>query len=144
MTKPDSVLFMGATAEELESLARHAGSARGVGWLRRATDEKLMTDLMTDLRTYEAAGSTLDNLGQQRLAYDYAHALRNEISRRKLWSKLPPSRHIPRCEVCQHGTEKLFRAHKSTHDIVNNEGEEIFPALCVRCWSELHVDAEAE
>lgn len=140
MTKPDTRLYLGATPKEIATLADHMHRVTGIGWLRRVTDEKLMTDL----RVYEAAGATLNGLGQQHRAYEYGHALRNEIALRKLWPKLPPSRRIPRCGVCSHGTERLFPTTAATHDIVSSDDESktIYPNVCVRCWSRLHKESE--
>ena len=138
MNKPDSTLYLGATPDEISLLVSGMKRATGIGGLRRAADDRLMADL----RIYEVSGATLRAPGQQRLAYDYAHALRNEISHRKLWPKLPPSRCIPRCEVCSHGTERLFATTAATHDIVDSSDKTIYPNLCVRCWSRLHKEDE--
>lgn len=138
MGKPDSTTFMGATPEQIAALADHMDRARGIGWLRRRGDTVLITDLMV----YEVSGSTLTKPGQQNLAYEYAHELRRELARRKLFPV--PSMRIPRCEVCSHGTERLFPTTEATHNIVSthDESERIFPKVCVRCWSRLHVDTE--
>lgn len=140
MTKPDTALYLGATSEEITRLTTHGKAAAGIGWLRRAGDETIIADL----GVYEVAGATLNAPGQQRLLYDYAHELRNEISRRDLWLKMPPSRRIPRCEVCRHGAERLFKTTATTHDIVdsNDETKKIYPNLCARCWSRLHKESE--
>jgi hypothetical protein len=131
-TKPDSVTFMGATPEQVATLADHVGRYGQIGWLRRRGDALLIADLAV----YQVAGSTLTGPGQQRKAYDYAHALRRELAERKL---LPvPDMRIPRCGVCKHGTERLFRAGPETHRITTGAG------LCVRCWSDLHNDNEEE
>lgn len=136
--KPDSTLFLGATPEQISTLADHLDRAQGIGWLGRRAD----TLLIADLAVYQVAGSTLSKPGQQRLAYNYGHELRRELARRKLFPI--PSLNIPRCQICKHGTEKLFATTEATHDIVNSndEDERIFPDLCVRCWSSLHKDSE--
>lgn len=137
--KPDSVLFMGASAEQIATLANHLQWYASPGWMRRKDDALLVADLVT----YQVAGSTLQTPGQQRKAYDYAHELRRELSRRKL---MPVADlRIPRCSVCKHGTEKLFATTEATHNIVDDDDEKkIFPPLCVRCWSRLHVDSDEE
>ena len=136
--KPDSVLFMGPSADQTEVLATHMRlSGHQPWWTRKQPDGTLVTDLSV----YYAAGSTLRDPGQQRKAYDYAHELRRELARRKL---LPvPDLKIPRCEVCHHGTEKLFATTEATHTIVDSRDETkmIFPNLCVQCWSRLHNDS---
>lgn len=134
--KPDSVLFMGATPEQISTLADHLVWFENPGWLHRKSDAVLIADLAV----YYVSGSVLTAPGQQRRAYDYAHGLRRELTRRKL---LPvPDLRIPRCEVCKHGTEKLFATAADTHGIVNSSGETVFPNVCVRCWSRLHRDSE--
>lgn len=138
ITKPDTTTFMGATPEQVAALADHMRRAIGIGWIRRAPAVKLVTDLMV----YEVAGSTLTLPGQQRLAYEYAHELRRELSRRKLLPVL--SLRIPRCEVCKHGTERLFPTTPATHNIVGSNGEPVDARVCVRCWSRLHVDSDKE
>jgi hypothetical protein len=135
-TKPDSVLFMGATVEQINTLVDHLSWYTSPGWLRRAPDARLITDLVV----YHVSGATLDrSSGKSGKAYDYAHELRRELARRKLMPV--PDMRIPRCEVCKHGTEKLFATSAATHDIVNGEEKAIFPNLCARCWSSLHRDS---
>lgn len=47
-----------------------------------------------------------------------------------------PTRGIPRCRVCSHGTERLFMAYAKTHNIVDRYDEPLEScALCVSCWS---------
>jgi hypothetical protein len=137
MDKPDTALFMGATPEQVSTLVSHLSWYTSPGWIRRAPDAKLIADLVV----YHVAGGTLGSPGQQRKAYDYAHELRRELSRRKLMPV--PDMRIPRCEVCHHGTERLFATSEATHNIVSSNDEEkrIFPNLCVRCWDRLHTDS---
>jgi len=128
-------LFMGATSEEVAGLRSLIKWYDSPGWLRRRTDDRLLSALSL----YEVAGATLDRRESGR-AYDTAHEIRREIGRRKLTPL--PSRRIPRCEVCKHGTEKLFATSEATHDITGRNDEKICPNLCVRCWSRLHKDSE--
>lgn len=133
---PDTTTFMGATPEQVTTLVEHTLRYTSPGWMRRQDDALLVADLSV----YQVAGSTLTGPGQQLRAHNYAHALRRELSRRRL---LPvPDLGIPRCGVCRHGTEKLFRTSLDTHDIVGSNGDRCTSDLCVRCWSRLHVDNE--
>lgn len=137
--KPDTTLFMGAPLAARMMLAGHLDWYTQPGWIRRKAD----STLLADLQTYEASGPLIPR-ERQRKAYDYAHDLHEEINRRKLTPL--PSLRIPRCEVCSHGTEKLFATSKATHDIrdQHDSTKRVYPNLCVRCWSRLHIDSEEE
>jgi hypothetical protein len=134
---PDSTLFLGATPEEMARLRSLIPMRGQPGWIRRRPDDRLLTWLSV----YELAGKTLGHQ-ESSDAYNCAHMVRAEIQRRGLAPL--PSRRIPRCQVCHHGTEKLFATSKATHDIAdsNDESRRVFPNLCARCWSDLHRDSE--
>lgn len=137
--KPDTVTFMGAPEGAFLMLAGHLDWYAQPGWMQRKAD----STLLADLQTYEVAGSLIAR-NRQRAAYDYAHDLRREINRRKLTPL--PSLRIPRCGVCSHGTEQLFSTSEATHDLrdEHDENKRVYPNLCVRCWSRLHIDSNEE
>ncbi|GGU38717.1 hypothetical protein GCM10010289_69480 [Streptomyces violascens] len=69
-----------------------------------------------------------------RAVYEYAHALRREMTRRGLVHR---SIALLRCESCSHRTERLFEATQKTHPGMSNRSSEFVASawFCVRCWS---------
>ena len=125
---------MGATPAEVALLRTALMRPNDPARIRRASDETVIEHMtLVDLLSAAYTGDPLS-----KKLYDYTHELSREVNRRKLkWT----SRRIPRCEVCKHGTEKLFLTTVDTYSI--DENTEFFPRVCVRCWSRFHKDSES-
>lgn len=142
-SKPDTTLFLGATPEQVSTLVSHLTSYGSPGWIRRAPDAKLIADMMVyGVANLRGLPSGRTGVPAENLAYDYAHELRRELSRRKL--PPVPDLRIPRCEICKHGTERLFPTTPATHNIVGSDGKPVNAKVCVRCWSGLHTGDSEE
>lgn len=129
--------YRGTTGEELSALrvllANSLPYTRGY-WNRRS-DEWVLRQLqlleLTDISRWGRGANTA--------AYNWARALRRELDRRKLtW--VPVS--ILRCEVCAHGTERLWEAPPETHGIRDRSDELCTAFVCARCWSDRLNDGE--
>ncbi|TLQ39449.1 hypothetical protein [Streptomyces marianii] len=98
------------------------------GMTRAARERMDDATLTRSLQLIELMGDT------SRAVYEYAHALRREMTRRGLVHR---SIAILRCESCSHSTERLFEATQKTHpDMINRSSEPVDSAwFCARCWS---------
>lgn len=118
------------TAEELSALrvrlANPLPSIRGY-WNRRSDDwvvRQIQLIELADIRRWGREAHTA--------AYGWTLALMREMNRRGLTRT---SVRLLRCEVCAHGTERLWEATPDTHMIENRSGEICTAFVCAQCWS---------
>lgn len=122
----------GITVEELDQVRRELREYPR--YLRRQWAKLADEDL---LRRAQATQLLTDRSAE---AYDGARALRDELRRRgKVFAPMRDSIRIPRCEICRHGSERVFQATQETHDI-EFDGAPRAVFLCVSCWSETRKD----
>lgn len=126
----------GITDEERATFLREM--PRYPTWLRgqwaKLTDEQLMRRMQL--------AQVLADRDRSKAHDNGVRALRGELRRRSM--VFAPARDgilIPRCEICSHGSERVFQASSETHDIERND-EPCVAFLCVRCWSELRKEED--
>lgn len=117
----------------LRAVRRYADGQMFQGHWKRLSDETIVRHLqLTEVLPDRYARGRKD-------VWDYAHAVRREMSRRKLAHQ---SIRILRCPVCTHATERLFEATQATHPGLENYADELIESawFCARCWSRYGVD----
>lgn len=70
--------------------------------------------------------------------YDFHHEINRELQKRGSFAR---SLGILRCEVCSHGTERLWETSTETHSI-EKYGEPVSAFVCSRCWSSTYTNEE--